>query len=315
MVQLSTSQPLLLPTIRTDHVQRKHTIPEHAPGSKIRRHAASQTEVSEIPELRSLQLKIGQVTKDLAHVTFELQTTERRIRHEMQAELEARMRLQGQKCAEKIAFMRQRAESHMASVRASSKIRLRSQLGHRERMLGDELDEQASRGQALAALNESAHEENRALHKLAMRYARENVALHKLLKEEKDKTVRALKSAGVRPPEPLHDPRAIVGLQMELQQRDATIAVLQAEVERLLRTFGQIEPFDIASKSVLDNIQAYESAKHAPAHPPAALASAESAPVMQGQGGATTPKQARPGKPKSPKTAPNLEAPSWDTNQ
>ena len=180
----AASQPVLLPNIRTDQLPPRVRI-ERIPGSKIRNHVACQTEKSEIPELRNLQLKIAKVTTELARVTAELEHMEQRLRYEMQDELEARLRLQGQKCADKITYMRQRAEQHMASVRASSQVRRTKEIEEQGRQLHGEIDKQTSRGEELEASNTKGVQEYSALHSLAVRYARENSALHQQLKYEK----------------------------------------------------------------------------------------------------------------------------------
>lgn len=102
-MHMSASTPLLLPAIRTDHIAvPTRTI--RAPGSKIRSHSASQTELSEITDLRTMQNKLHALRQELASVNEELHTTEQRIRHEMQLEMDARMRMLGEQCAQKVCW-------------------------------------------------------------------------------------------------------------------------------------------------------------------------------------------------------------------
>lgn len=98
----SASTPLLLPSIRTDHVAVPSR-PIRSPGTKIRTHMSCQTEVSEISELRTMQNKLQALRQELTSVNKELHSTEQRLRHEMQLEMEARMRMLGERCTQKVA--------------------------------------------------------------------------------------------------------------------------------------------------------------------------------------------------------------------
>lgn len=167
LLNVSASQPLLLPAIRTDHLQRRPAA-ERPVGTRLRSHAATQTDVSELPELRQLHEKVAAASRELAHVSTELRQTESRIRHEMQVEMEARMKLHTQKFNEKMAYMRERAESHMASLRASSKVRLDQELQERWRHLQDEVEAQQAKVDELEALNSAVAQELRSVQALAL---------------------------------------------------------------------------------------------------------------------------------------------------
>ncbi|KAL1514955.1 hypothetical protein AB1Y20_004031 [Prymnesium parvum] len=251
-LSLSSSQPLLLPPIRLDQIDLPPRAPERIPGSKVRNHVGCQTEVSELPELRALQQKIGAVSAELERATAETQRAEQRLRHEMQAEMTLRMRLHAQKCAEKMAYLRERAESHMASIRASTKLRVTQEVREHERQLHEELAAQRARAAEVEAGRAHAEREYAAVHSLAVRYARENALLHRQIKEDAEKEKQA--RFRLQPLDPQHDPRALATLQLAVHVRDATIASLKAEMERLLKV---IEQSDMSNNSVLEKLDKF----------------------------------------------------------
>lgn len=169
MVILQTQSPLLLPEIRTDRLDRHQRVSERAPGSKLRNHIACQTDASELLDLQAIQQKFAELSLELANMNVAMRQTEQRIRHEMQSEADARIQMHSQKCAEKIAFLKERAENHMASVRASSKIRMTQEVLQCEKRIGDQLESQRRTIEELQAANSNAEKEFKALHTLAMR--------------------------------------------------------------------------------------------------------------------------------------------------
>ena len=247
---------------------------------------ACQTDVSEIPEVRILQMRLQAVRDELVTVNQELQSTEQRLRHEMQREMDARLRMLGERCTQKVAFVRQQAERHMSSVRAASKMNMTRKLAAADRTMHLELAAKATAEQKARGQTGQSKKEYESLYSLATGYARENLSLHRLLKElqsrpasmssPRNSSPRALSAAldtsglasdvgsapavdAARRAEASAESRRF---ELTLAARDATIVSLRGEVERLLTEYVQTGEAALWEHPVLEHI-ANDKAKRA----------------------------------------------------
>jgi len=129
--------PLLLPTIPSAEKGQstspkicKPSLQELAtkPRGKLRIHKGCQTDVSELAELKAVQENLNHVRSELASVKHELKHAEQRLRHEMREELQNQLQYQGARCADKMQFMRKKADTHVSQVRAACRSRLGTEM-------------------------------------------------------------------------------------------------------------------------------------------------------------------------------------------
>ena len=104
----------------------------HAQRQRRNKTVACQTDATELIDLRVLQQQLFDVRQELSSVSSELAHAERRLRHEVREEMEEKVAKFEQRTMEKVAFLRQRQESTMSTVRKASKAHLESAKVHVE---------------------------------------------------------------------------------------------------------------------------------------------------------------------------------------
>ena len=126
----STPGPLTLPALVPQ--QRREPTPSSIPGSlqaslpqrrrtRLRNHAATQTDTAELGELHVMQTSLDAVRRELSFVKHELSHLEQRLRYEMRLELEGRMQVHNERCMEKVNYMRRGQDQKVAQVRAANR--------------------------------------------------------------------------------------------------------------------------------------------------------------------------------------------------
>ena len=88
-----------------------------------RRHASTQTDTTELGELRVIHSSLDAVRRELTFVKHELTHLEQRLRYEMRLELEGRMRIHDERCVEKVSYMRKGYDLKVSQVRAAQRTR------------------------------------------------------------------------------------------------------------------------------------------------------------------------------------------------
>ena len=92
-----TPAPLTLPALVEKRVPTPSSIPAALQATlpqrrrtRLRNHAATQTDITELGELHVMQTSLDAVRKELTFVKHELSQLEQRLRYEMRLELEGR---------------------------------------------------------------------------------------------------------------------------------------------------------------------------------------------------------------------------------
>ena len=123
-----TPAPLTLPAL----VEKRVPTPSSIPGAlqatlpqrrrtRLRNHAATQTDITELGELHVMQTSLDAVRKELTFVKHELSQLEQRLRYEMRLELEGRMQIHNERCLEKVNYLRRGQDQRVAQVRAANR--------------------------------------------------------------------------------------------------------------------------------------------------------------------------------------------------
>ena len=123
-----TPAPLTLPALVEKRVPTPSSIPAALQATlpqrrrtRLRNHAATQTEITELGELHVMQTSLDAVRKELTFVKHELSQLEQRLRYEMRLELEGRMQIHNERCLEKVNYLRRGQDQRVAQVRAANR--------------------------------------------------------------------------------------------------------------------------------------------------------------------------------------------------
>ena len=123
-----TPAPLTLPALVEKRVPTPSSIPAALQATlpqrrrtRLRNHAATQTDITELGELHVMQTSLDAVRKELTFVKHELSQLEQRLRYEMRLELEGRMQIHNERCLEKVNYLRRGQDQRVAQVRAANR--------------------------------------------------------------------------------------------------------------------------------------------------------------------------------------------------
>lgn len=205
-IGLSAPDASLLPR------QRRH---------RLRQHVGCQTEVSELSDLRSMQVAHEEMRRELATVKRELDGAERRLRHEVRAEMEARLRKFETKTREKVAFIKQRSESSLGALRRATDGKMRSAVVQAQRQLQAQLTADTA---SLTEAASSAEREAQRQQCLTDGYMRENRDLRMQLNALRESI--AGRDAGAA---------AIAQLEAAVAREQATVKALREQIKELNR--------------------------------------------------------------------------------
>lgn len=193
------------------------------------KHIGCQTDTTELADLRAMQKQLFSTREELATVNSELHHAERRVRHEVREEMEERMRKFERRTMEKVAFLRQRQESSVNTMRRASKAQLEGAKAQNEHSLRAEAERLRTAAEAeIMTIRQELEQKDLLL----QGYKRDN----RLLQERVDLLEMATK--GKAPPinkgaSSLDVAEATAQLEAQLQSRDATIAALRDQLARM----------------------------------------------------------------------------------
>ena len=195
------------------------------------KHVGCQTSSSELADLRTLQEHLVQVKQELATVNQELVHAERRLRHEVREEMEERVKKFEKRTMEKVAFLRQRQESSVNTMRKASRAQCESHKAHTEGVLRAEHDRKR-KGEEAALAQMASQLEQRDL--LIAGYKRENRELREQLERLRDNaSPPPLGKKLSSPMQQLDVAEQTAQLEAALAQRDATIRALREQLARV----------------------------------------------------------------------------------
>lgn len=201
-------------------------IPQRSRRNKFRINAATQTDVSELPELRVLQTQLDAVRKELGGLTVEMAHAEQRLRYEQRLELQARLRVQEERTADKLNYLRKRAEVHTGQVRAAHKARFESAKVQQKRQLQQMEAALAAQQQSVRqAQSEQANREESLMGTTNLeQLAEDNRQLLEQINEMREQAEQNTEEAKAE-----HG-TAIARLEAALVARDKTIEVLRQQL-------------------------------------------------------------------------------------
>eukprot|EP00965_Chrysotila_dentata_P070643 2335782-Pleurochrysis_carterae.AAC.3 len=225
------------PTLPAIHASASASVlPPRRP--RLRNHVGCQTDHSELVELRALQTKLNEVREELDSVSRELGFAEQRMRHEVRDEVESRLRVQEERCNERVQFMRKYTDRHISQVRAASRISLdTARTAHRRAIEQEKLSVAAEKARADAKVENAANKAQKE-QGLVQVLLQENHALRVQIEELKRKTATPALLDRV-PSERAAASSAqglqVVKLEATLLSRDKTIAVLRQQLASLAK--------------------------------------------------------------------------------
>ena len=235
-----TPAPLTLPALVEKRVPTPSSIPAALQATlpqrrrtRLRNHAATQTDITELGELHVMQTSLDAVRKELTFVKHELSQLEQRLRYEMRLELEGRMQIHNERCLEKVNYLRRGQDQRVAQVRAanrsvhdSSKQQHSRQLKQLEAKLAaltvSNRQSETDQSRAEAALAQTAKIEELTL---------ENEKLHEQL-------------AGARAQQQQIEVQAQAMMQKEVAKLEAKVVSLDKSIEVLRRQLSEARRTD-----------------------------------------------------------------------
>jgi predicted RNA-binding Zn ribbon-like protein len=188
---------------------------------------ACQTTTTELADVRTLEQSLYDVRSELDKVNDELGRAERRLRLEVREEMETRVKKFERKTHDKVAFLRQRQESSVNTMRKASRAKLESEKAQVEHELKVEYESrEAVHQQQIETMR--ADIEQKAL--LIAGYERENRQLR-----AKNESLSAASMAAYpkKSGKELDVTEQTAQLEASLAQRDATIRALREQLARL----------------------------------------------------------------------------------
>lgn len=200
---------------------------------KFMQSKACQTDVTELAELRVMQQALSEVRKELGTMSAELSHAERRVRNEVQEEMEGRMRKFERKTKEKVDFFKKRQESSVGTIRRAVQATLVSAKAQQENDLRREFDERAA-AESVEVVALRAEMQKMVL--LVDGYKEESKKLREKLDSQRGGPApkKASKVLGVEDGAPSADDAETraAALEAQLASRDATIKALREQLAR-----------------------------------------------------------------------------------
>ena len=234
-----TPAPLTLPAL----VEKRVPTPSSIPGAlqatlpqrrrtRLRNHAATQTDITELGELHVMQTSLDAVRKELTFVKHELSQLEQRLRYDMRLELEGRMQIHNERCLEKVNYLRRGQDQRVAQVRAahrsvndSSKQQHSRQLKQLEAKLAA-LTQSNRRSETDTSRVEAALAHTAQIEELTL----ENEKLHEQLAEARSRQQQSEVQAQAM------QQKAVAKLEATVVSREKTIEVLRRQLLEARRT-------------------------------------------------------------------------------
>ena len=190
----------------------------------------SQTDVTELIELRQVQQSLTDVREELTTVNAELGHAEQRLRNEVREEYDERMRTFERRTKEKVSYLKRRQEASVGAMRKALNASLVQAKVMQESELRIEYEQHAAR------CAEEARALRTQLEQQELRLAAREQENHDL-REQMDKRG----AAGGGPPPPRRSMAAaeesadgrVSQLEAQLASRDATIKALREQLAKL----------------------------------------------------------------------------------
>jgi len=221
--------------------------------SRVRIHAATQTEVSEIMEMKQVQANLQRMWMEMSSVQAELAFAEQKIRHQMQEELELQMDFQEQRCNDKVQFMRLKSDSHVREVRKASYTKAMSEIIKSRRE--ERVHREAAAKHTLESSEQRHADEVRELNELQRQYivrvqelTEESKRLHARIKKhdeqiaQKEQEIRSLQHRDVQVIASLE--QQVTAKEQEIQMLREQVTSYRTQAQANPGSFGQVKPPD-----------------------------------------------------------------------
>ena len=193
---------------------------------RFMQHKGCQTDVTELADLRLMQQQLVEVRQELSTVNSELKHAERRLRNEVQEEMEARMRRFERRTKEKVDFLKKRQESSVTVMRKALNATLASAKAQQENDLRRDYEERKA-AESVEVVELRSAMQRQAL--LIEGYLDENRKLQAKLQQLKPQPV----SKARRTSDDAEDAEGrMASLEAQLASRDATIKALREQLAR-----------------------------------------------------------------------------------